>query len=927
MITRALFLLLVLLGLGAPAHANGNARLRAVPYAAIKCPYPIDNGCANAPIAQPGSMAVLVPNARQAPGQSTVTNGSVTGIVYTGSGLNAITGTPTDYSVQGPQRNESCLDYACGEYTPYSSLLDPATSPPTNCTYNATGTTFGSPLLTCVPTTSPTNVVGYDMTRGGTTCVAVLINGNASGLVTVQDNYWLNNGECVTSSAEPTMLQISGRATGATLIASNTFDANKFNFPWGGGSCAGGIGQCNPTEVFVSEGNVTVQYNAEIGFAGRPIQYGASDPSVQFIYQYNALIGCCSGSANAHNEFVEYIGTTSAGAGGQSEIGNVWLTSTFHDNSGFGALPAGLPPFIGPNPIFNVTDNFYVDSIAGGGDTTTSPTFTGSITGSVFTTSAISNGLMGSGYQLNCGPNNTVSFLPEYNASYAGTVSAGAGGGGNSGYTAGHVLNQVSNWDINWTNTLLTAKLDDGSGNNPTYTATFTPTTGALTITGSVTGGTVAIGQVVATLPSNPTTFSVTAVNLSTPSITTTAALVIGQSFTLNSHQYTVVGGSSGVFTVDTSASLAPGTGTAFAITGQPVITGGSGTSWTTTTTSQAGTFSAPVVSGTPGATINVTVDDALVLQANYTIGFTSGAGTKTITALTGTGTGTTGTYPANSSGFSPVTASLTVTPTAQSPGLWSVPGTLACSSRGTVAGGAGYTWTHPWMVLQNEIGQGSNVGNYMDMWAYGSTPLGNAVIFTNNAALQSFTGTIAGTTLTINNGTVPSTSVGSGGGAGYVSAPAVSYSAGCTTTPVGTAVLGSGGTAGKVVSITQNTAGSGCSAVPTVTLTGGGFSSPATATANASWPTVSIGRAILTTPGVAPDTEILSGGASTFTVSQSQSIGPVAMQTIDTFCRNPFIWGTSLTPADPNVDMSGVNNSTIMNSFGNQAHDNNCGP
>ncbi len=59
-------------------------------------------------------------------------------------------------------------------------------------------------------------------------------------------------------------------------------------------------------------------------------------------------------------------------------------------------------------------------------------------------------------------------------------------------------------------------------------------------------------------------------------------------------------------------------------------------------------------------------------------------------------------------------------------------------------------------------------------------------------------------------------------GGADYVSAPAVGFSGGGGTGATGTAVLGSGDNAGKVVSVTITNEGSGYATAPTVTFTGG---------------------------------------------------------------------------------------------------------
>lgn len=68
--------------------------------------------------------------------------------------------------------------------------------------------------------------------------------------------------------------------------------------------------------------------------------------------------------------------------------------------------------------------------------------------------------------------------------------------------------------------------------------------------------------------------------------------------------------------------------------------------------------------------------------------------------------------------------------------------------------------------------------------------------------------------------------------GAGYQSAPAVSFTGGGGTGAMGTAVIGTGGNAGKVVGVTVTNPGSGYTSAPTVAFTGGTPTTAAVATA-----------------------------------------------------------------------------------------------
>ena len=162
--------------------AIGNRTLRAVPYVLPGppggvCPFAIDNGCSTSIAGLPGSTAVLLTNARLAPGA--------------GNELNALTGSTTDYSNQPGTRfameNFPAVDYWVGEYTPLSRSKDPldpvvgvvATTP--GCTYLPTGGAGSGLLMHCFTIPGNANISGFDFTRGGTTCIPLDVEGGAYG--------------------------------------------------------------------------------------------------------------------------------------------------------------------------------------------------------------------------------------------------------------------------------------------------------------------------------------------------------------------------------------------------------------------------------------------------------------------------------------------------------------------------------------------------------------------------------------------------------------------------------------------------------------------------------------------------------------------------------------------------------------------------
>lgn len=481
---RSLFLSLLLLFGTVPAEAQhnifigGTAFPAAIPSA--NCPFGTsglaDNGCSGSQPLQAGSGAFLVSNGRATP----ATNG-----------LNAISATPTDYSVGLPSRNTVGIDYPAGEYTPFTSLL-PVTSGtiPAGCTIGSTGGVTGNTSrVTCTPTSSGIVLAGYDFTDGGSghlsTCISLQISGD-NGPMTVTDNYWFNNGYCVTAASTSGGIMIGvdlTRILSTTTLTFNTMDANQANFPYPYGACGPGSGltaqvNCNPINPFYMQGDAHISYNAILGWTQRPVQYGAKTTTAMLHFDYNALVGCCSGTPLAHNEYFLVINGTNVTGGGQEDTGNLLMTSTFHQNSGEAPIPMGLPspgtnPQVGPTPIYTVSDNVMIDSIAGGGNPTSSAgaTVTGSVTGHVFTTSAISGNFMGSGHLVLCGAaiagSRELTFSTIYNPAYSGVVSAGPAGGGNSGWAnppTNTILNQTSAWDFVFNSAIITAKLDNGGG-------------------------------------------------------------------------------------------------------------------------------------------------------------------------------------------------------------------------------------------------------------------------------------------------------------------------------------------------------------------------------------------------------------------------------------------------------------------------------
>ena len=448
----ASFLLLVGLMAFSPTagDAKGNATLSAVPYVlGFRCPFSIDNGCANSIAGQPGSAAVLLSNSRQSPSNSNM--------------VNQLTASTTDYSNQPGTRfameNFPAVDYWVGEYTPLTKLKDPldatvgivATNP--SCAYLPTGNVGGGPQITCTTSgTANATIIGYDMTRGGTTCIAMEQKGGSTGTWDVEDNYWLNDGRCTakdTTRGNTGAMIDGGLAAGTNIFKYNTLDANHQNFPYYWGACSPSAAvACNPTAMTLLVGDTKEQYNAFLNFPERSLQYSMFLATAGLDFSYNLYQNCCSDDGGAHGEF--FLATAQSTAGTVSQLtsgevfkGNTILSTTAHHNVGDAAFDvtfAGLS-FV-PNVDFE--DNFYVAGTSGGA--TQSARVTGTTSGAVFTTSAITGGTYGSGEITSCrtAAGNGLTFLPIY-AGLTGSVSAGPGGGGNSGaIKAGSFVNGTS---------------------------------------------------------------------------------------------------------------------------------------------------------------------------------------------------------------------------------------------------------------------------------------------------------------------------------------------------------------------------------------------------------------------------------------------------------------------------------------------------
>jgi hypothetical protein len=159
-----------------------------------------------------------------------------------------------------PPFNVPGVDYAVAYYTPLASLLDPAVSHPTDCTYSSTAN-GGYPRLTC--SNGVTSVMGYNFAAvGGHGATQLYFASNVTGSITIGDNnFRADLGMCSTPTVGSASYEIygaSGSGTASFSVLSNEFDGQALpSQPCNGYNLA--------AFSFAVGANYTIEYNAFIG--------------------------------------------------------------------------------------------------------------------------------------------------------------------------------------------------------------------------------------------------------------------------------------------------------------------------------------------------------------------------------------------------------------------------------------------------------------------------------------------------------------------------------------------------------------------------------------------------------------------------------------------------------------------------------------
>lgn len=325
-----------------PACAQSNIFIavgNAPPAPILACPqgfsFPTD-GCAAAPA--PLTAQFYQPSAFQPGGY-----------------INTIAATSANYMATdcGPSGTASCrlpfnvagADYAIGNYTSPSAMLDPATMSVSGCSYG-TGSTGGN-LLSCDMSVAHLLQhvnLGPVTGVGAHGCTALLLFNSSSTPFVVDDVYYFNDtGLCSWATGNTFAIEMSGTNSGGVTIQNTYMDGNSiiWNTPYG--ACSGTT-QCNPT-IGINQGNsnLTLKYVAMRNFATHqlsPSNFGGST-TVQFswIERWNER------GPDGHSEWWDGGSTGSAP--------NLTIDHTVQ-------LPSWQQTQFGPAPVF-VASNYPFD--------------------------------------------------------------------------------------------------------------------------------------------------------------------------------------------------------------------------------------------------------------------------------------------------------------------------------------------------------------------------------------------------------------------------------------------------------------------------------------------------------------------------------------------------------------------------------------
>jgi len=207
------------------------------------------------------------------------------------------------YSTRPPW-NVAGVDYPVGHYTATGSLTDPAVTQPSGCTYSATGSGGGGPILDCRGAAALT-ISGYNFGPvGGHGATVLQIQDNrGANTVTITNNLFVSDDNSINSSINcPIIIPTNG--VFSLVMTYNTLDNCSYVDTY----CAvalSGSAALNASQMYDQHvGNGTRQYNAFLNTAGQVIRGGGTGTLTD---QFNYIEGLTMVAANGyHGEYIIY---------------------------------------------------------------------------------------------------------------------------------------------------------------------------------------------------------------------------------------------------------------------------------------------------------------------------------------------------------------------------------------------------------------------------------------------------------------------------------------------------------------------------------------------------------------------------------------------------------------------------------------------
>lgn len=173
------------------------------------------------------------------------------------------------------------------------------------CSYSATGSNTGGPLITCDNSSATFTAQGYDFGPNGPSgaCVPIKFGPNFSGTAIFKNDNFLNDPNCMDQGY---LVQTANNSSVNMQIIQDKIDGGALN-------AENLVSEIDSFELLNTTGTLTVRYSAFLHSTGRPI---ATQTTGSIDAEYNYVEGFIYGSPNAQSLHGEFIVESSPVASG-----------------------------------------------------------------------------------------------------------------------------------------------------------------------------------------------------------------------------------------------------------------------------------------------------------------------------------------------------------------------------------------------------------------------------------------------------------------------------------------------------------------------------------------------------------------------------------------------------------------------------------